>query len=152
MRTTSSIVAAAVFLAGSTVVWASRPEPGHMSRHGTEADIEDLDAEIRWDGEKWRLSVEYDVEIENAGGGESFDLVLSLFDKRGRNTPVQITVQLVQPTEVDDNEVEYESTVEARIDASLVGDPTRLRLRGMVVYRGGGIVLDEKETSVDHKR
>jgi hypothetical protein len=58
----------------------------------------------------------------------------------------------VQPSEVDDDEVEYESTVEARIDARLVGDPTRLRLHGMVVYRGGGTVLDEEETSVDHKR
>ncbi|HRR85332.1 MAG TPA: hypothetical protein P5316_10000 [Phycisphaerae bacterium] len=143
---------AAVLLLGSAAAWASGLEAGYRSSCRTEADIEDLDAEIRWDGEKWRLLVEYDVEIEHAGAGESFDLVLSLFDKHSRKEAAQIVVPLVQPTEVDDDEVEYESTVEARIDARLVGDPKRLRLRAMVVYRGGGTVLDEKETSVDYKR
>ncbi|MDM8008370.1 MAG: hypothetical protein QUV05_19695 [Phycisphaerae bacterium] len=152
MMTTSRMMAAVGLLLGSAVASASGSELGYLSGHRTEVDIEDLDAEIRWDGEKWRLFVEYDVEIEHPGAGESFDLVLNLFDKSRRNQPVQIIVPLVQPSEVDDDEVEYESTVEARIDARLVGDPTRLRLHGMVVYRGGGTVLDEEETSVDHKR
>lgn len=141
-----------LFLAGFLPAGADALEPQPVSRSRVEVDIEDLDAEIRWDGEKWRLVVEYDVEIEHASAGDSFDLVLNLFNKSRPDQPVQIVVPLTQPSEVDDDELEYESNVVARLDPNLVIDPHKLRLCGLVVRRGGGEIMDEKTTSVDCKR
>lgn len=142
-----SVMIAIVFPA-----WATASEPRPLGHRGLDVDIEDLDAEIRWDGEKWRLVVEYDVEIENSIPGEAFDLILNLVSRSRPGQPVQIVVPLVTPTEVDDDELEYESSVVARIDPALIGEPDRLRLEAMVIRRGGGEVLDSDHTSVDYKR
>lgn len=151
MSTTGKCLTAAMLLLTAWPTGLVASEHRHFSSRG-EVDLEDLDAEIRWDGEKWRLVVEYDVEIEDDAMAESYDLVLNLFNRSRPDQPVQIIVPLVQPSEVEDDELTYEDKVVARVDPSLIGDPGRLRLAGMVVRRGGGEVMDREETSVDHKR
>lgn len=91
------------------------PEPARASHHKLDVDIDDLDAEIRWDGQKWSLRVKYEVDIENAAPGEAFDLVLNLVSRSGSGQPVQIVVPLVTPSEVDDDEFEYKSILLARL-------------------------------------
>jgi hypothetical protein len=95
--------------------------------------------------------VEYDVEVEDDAMAGAYDLDLNLFNKSRPDQPVQIIVPLVQPSEVDDDEMEYESKVVARVDPRLIGDPDRLYMIGMVVRRGGGELMDREKTSVDHK-
>ena len=150
MNSTRKWLTAAMLLLAAWPAGLAASDHRHGSSRG-EVDIEDLDAEIRWDGEKWRLVVEYDIEIEDDFMGQAFDLVLNLFNKSRPDQPVQIIVPLTQPSEVDDDELTYESKVIARIDPSLIGDPDRLRLIGMAVRRGGGEVMDREQTSVDHK-
>ena len=82
---------------------------------------------------------------------KAFDLVLNVIDRTGRVQAIQIVVPLVIPSEVDDDELEYESSVVARFDPSLVSDPKKLRVRAEVVPRGGGVVLDHDETSVKYR-
>ena len=129
----------------------SLAQPAQASKSRLDVDIEDLDAEIRWDGQKWSLRVEYDVEIEDAAPNETFDLVLNLVNRTNAGQPVQIVVPLVSPSEVDDEEFEYESAVVARLDAGLVGDPDHVKVHAVVVRHGGGEVLDQDKTSVKHR-
>jgi len=145
MRVVSMRIALAALLSGFLCAGAAASHPR------LDVDIEDLDAEIRWDGQKWWFRVEYDVEIEDSAPGEAFDLVLNVIDRTGRVQPIQIVVPLVTPSEVDDDELTYESSVIARFDPPLVGDPKKLRVRGEVVPRGGGVVLDHDETSVKYR-
>jgi hypothetical protein len=151
MRIFSTRIALAAVLSGFLCAGATASHGGHLSHSRLDVDIEDLDADIRWDGQKWSFRVEYDVEIENVAPGEAFDLVLNVIDRTGRVQPIQIVVPLVTPSEIDDDELEYESSVIARFDPTLVSDPKKLRVRAEVVPRGGGVVLDHEETSVKYR-
>ena len=151
MSVLSRMVAVGVILSGFLCAGAAASHPQPVSHSRFEVDIEDLDADIRWDGQKWSFRVEYDVEIEESAPGEAFDLVLNVIDRTGAAQPVQIVVPLVTPSEVDDDELEYESSVVARFDPALVSNPKKLRVRAVVVHRGGGEVLDHEETSVKYR-
>jgi hypothetical protein len=147
MRASSFWMSLAMILAAL----AGTAEPARASHSRLDVDIEDLDAEIRWDGEKWSFHVEYEVEIKHAAPDQAFDLVLNLISKSNNGQPVQIVVPLVTPSKMKDDKVEYKSTLAARIDSALIGEPDRLKVHAVVVPRGGGEVLDKESTSVKHR-
>lgn len=128
----------------------------HYGHERAEADIEDLDAELRYLGEEWDLSVDYEVEIEDARRGQQFDLVFSLRERsRGALTPrgkaMRIIMPLDRPVELDDDEMEFSGCIGARLPRDLIRRPDRLRIHAAVVPRGGGPALDTETESVAYR-
>ena len=127
----------------------------HRLRHcEAEADIDRLRADIRGDCHGWRLTVRYEIEIEDARRGEAFELLLNVYengrpvtDEHGR--VMTVVVPLDCPSDVDDDEVEFEGKIRTEFTKGAISCPRSLKLRGKVVPRGHGAVLDEKCVKVD---
>lgn len=120
----------------------------HRRRLRSDAEIDSLKAELRPDRHGWQLLVKYEVEIEDARRGEAFDLELQLTDRRGRplfdqnRRPLALVIPLVHPSDVDDDEVEFEGTHVARLPIAVIQLPRDVRLCGKVVRLQDGRVLD----------
>lgn len=113
-----------------------------------EADVDDLDARIRYVGGEWEVVVQYEVEVERAPVGYC-DLVLDIIDRDHAAAPLRVSLPLDRPTEIDDDEIEYEGQTRIRLTHEQVRDPERLRLYGYAVVAGGGPVLDRESTKID---
>lgn len=120
-----------------------------------DVDIESLKPELQFDHREgqWWLKVRYDVETKYAPNGQ-FDLVVELHERGAplldeRGEPVHFAVVLDRPTDVDDEELEYESRFEVALPSGLAFHPEKLKAHGVVVDRQNGDVLDIKRESVD---
>lgn len=123
----------------------------HRSR--AEADIDSLRASVRPARGTWIVNVCYEVEIEDAGWGENFDLLLEVWqgrrpvlDPQGR--PVVVAVPLIHPREVDDDEATFENTVDFALPPGAIGSPRSLRIRARVVGGDGRYSLDDEDARI----
>lgn len=140
--TIATLLAAAIGLTSPALA-------GHL-----EGDLDDLDAELIAEPQTWRLVVEYEVEIEDARPGDAFDLVFHISengyvlpDAQGR--PYQIVIPLDQPTEIDDDEMTFESRFSVQIGYNSFQDPDHLRLHARLIPRGYNHPLDKESTGID---
>lgn len=120
-------------------------------------DIEDLDARLIDNGDAWTVRVDYEVEIEGTHHVEGLALVLStqehgrlLADRNGQ--PIEIIIPLDRPSEVDDDEVEFEQTISFTLPDEAFVDPGALRLTGVVIGGPEGPVLDRDDTHISYHR
>lgn len=126
-------------------------------RRYAKADLDDLDAEIRFDGRDWVVDVEYKVKIEGRRRLPEPALVLTV-EERGRlvtlpdGQPVEIVVPLDHPTDVDDDELEFEQGMRFVIPDGAFARPWDLRLTGMVYAGPEGPVLDRDDTRIEEWR
>jgi hypothetical protein len=119
-----------------------------------DVDIESLRGELWRASGEWLLEVRYDIEIEDdlppPGDLELIVFVTehghSLLDQAGR--PIEFVVPLVHPSEVDDDELEFEDRIVVALPDGVFDDPGRLRLEGVVVRVGDDCVLDRKNRSI----
>jgi hypothetical protein len=152
---------------GRVVQYEERPvyvEPPRTVVHaeyrqvwGGDVDIKSVKPELRFDrrdGHFW-LDVRYDVETEFPSQGR-LDLVLELLhhgapllDDRGE--PIQFAVVLDRPSDVDDDEFEYESRFSVTMPPGGHFNPKKLKASCLVVDREYGDVLDTKVESVKFK-
>jgi len=144
-------------LAGAAVPAVAEASGRHHRRSHADADIESIDARLRYVGGAWRLNIRYEIEIEDASRRDRFDLVLSvveqgrrLRDRHGR--PMTIVIPLDRPTKVDDDEIEFERSITLRIPAGAIDRPSRLRVIAKVVEARSGRVLDRDKESVEVRR
>lgn len=128
----------------------------HGHKHKIDVDLDSLKAEILPGATEWTLHVRYKVEIEDAGPGDHFVLVLGLRE-RGKplleqdGRPVNIVLQLDNPAEVDDDEQTFLGDFDVTLPNAMVHCPDRLQLRGAVLGDGDDKPLDDKNTSVKFK-
>ena len=122
-----------------------------------DVDIESLKGELFRANREWQLEVRFDVEIEDYHPADRFELILyvsekgyPLADKRGRRT--EYVIALDQPTNVDDDELEFEHRVTLSVRDGAFRNPKRLRLHGRVVYQGEEHPLTHKDKSIKFKR
>lgn len=135
---------------------AGNADDHKWSRHSeAEADIEELEARIRFDAGQWPLHIKYEVEIEDACADERFDLVLQLMecdrlvvDPQGQQ--VVITIPLDRPIEVEDDgeEARFRDLISVNIPDGSFAHPRDLRVEARVVPAGGGCALDDDDTNV----
>lgn len=122
-----------------------------------DVDMDSLKGELfRVDGE-WQLEVRFDVEIEDYRPADRFDLILyvsekgyRLADEKGR--PIEYVIPLDRPTQVDDDELEFEHRVTLSVPDGAFRNPKRLRLHGRVVFQGEEHPLAHKDKSIKFKR
>lgn len=126
------------------------------NRKRPDADIDSLRADIWYGRGGWLLRVRYEIEIEDFRPGERYELVIrltergcKLVDRKGR--PIEIVVPLDRPTEVDDDELEFEGVLTVRLPARVLSNPKRLRIHAAVVPEGGVRPLDRKDRSVRYR-
>ncbi len=147
----------ATLLAGMLTT-AAGADHGFRRRSRADADIDKLKAELRPARGGWQLLVKYEVEIEDARRGEAFDLVLELTTRRGRplrdrnGRPLTLVIPLGHPSDVDDDEVEFEDTFVTRLPAGKFRLPKGVKLRAEVVRLQDNRVLDAKRTSIKVRR
>ncbi len=137
----------AVIVSGAA--WADDGRP--------EVDIDSLKASIWYDDGRWHIHVKYEVEAE-AEDGVPDDLRLVLFFKeRGRvvadpkGEPIEFVVPLDRPSEVEDDEIEFEDTITLELPDRSFRNPCRLKVNAVVVYGPEGRSLDRKSRSVKLK-
>ncbi len=121
--------------------------------HDVEVDIEHLKGYLYRTADGWQLHVRYEVEIEDAYSDDQFDLILYLTEKgrpvhSDQGRLVEYVVPLDNPTEVDDDEVKFERDVTIDLPEKPFINPKRVRLHGMIVYRGDHRPLDHKQDSL----
>ncbi len=119
-----------------------------------DADIESLDATLRLSSIGAELIVRYDIEIEDARYGERFNLLLEIEqcdglvrDATGR--PVLLVVPLNNPSDVDDDELEFEDADTLSVPAPR--DMAKLRntrLIATVVRAGSDRPLDQERENL----
>ena len=122
-----------------------------------DVDVDSLKGNIREVASEWELTIEYEVEIENARPEEKFELLLqvaehgrAVCDEQGR--PITIVVALDRPSKVDDDELEFEDSVVVTLPRGLFKNPKRLRLIAVVVRAGEQQPLDHKDKRIKYKR
>ncbi len=134
----------------------SKGERGHH-RLRSEADIDSLRGELYHARREWRLRIRYEVEIEDALPFEQFELQVRVYE-RGRpvldmrRRPLVIVLPLRYPTDVDDDELEFEDRVTVRLPYDAVCNPKRLKLEALVVRLNDGRVLDDSRRSVKFRK
>lgn len=141
-----------LFLGGALTVASADQTPVEVSG----VDFEKLKAALHFDGGRAVLEVEYDIEFEDIlpAPGET-SLVLTLAGGEGLvqpSTPVEFVIPLTTPSEVDDDEVEFESTVWLTLSQPpAFGE---LTLVGSVIENATGALLaqrtDEFEIEVEY--
>jgi hypothetical protein len=119
-----------------------------------DVDIESLRGELWRANGEWLLEVRYDVEVEDRRPAPG-ELELTLFvtehgytlvDRAGR--PIEFVIPLAHPSEVDDDELEFEDRIVVALPDDVFDDPKRLRLDAVVVRVGDDYALDRKSESV----
>jgi len=118
------------------------------------ADIDKLKAELHFDGAQWIVDVKFEVEIETTRRIEGLALVLHV-DEHGRTVtgsedqPLEIVIPLDNPSEVDDDEIEFKQSLSFPIPEDAVGDPGALRLTALVATSPDAPILDRRDTRID---
>jgi|GEM_PF-3244751 len=121
------------------------------------AEIDSLDADLRHAGADWQIVIEYEVEIEGRVDNDVYLLVLELFeddrpvvDENG--VPLVMEIELLQPTDRDDDELEFEDRISPTVPKAWVLDDDDLELRAKLVRASDGLVFDDEDESVDQER
>jgi hypothetical protein len=131
---------------------------GDRCHRRCDVDIESLRGELWRSGGEWLLEVRYDIEVEDCipSRGE-LELVFyvtehsrQLVDHAG--DPIEFFVPLDHPSEVDDDEVEFENRVAVTLPEGVFCDPDRLRLQGFVFRIGDERPLARRDKSIKYKR
>jgi hypothetical protein len=149
MRFRKSNVFAMVAL-GLGFSWSATAQAGN--RHRGEVEIEDLSARItEYDG-GWQLRAEYEVETEDYARSR-FDLILRLAhngevlgDANGQ--PLDYVVGLDSPSDVDDEELEYEGKINETVFLPSTWDRHDLRLEALLMDRHTNRIVDSRSTKV----
>ena len=122
-----------------------------------EVDIDSLKGELLRAKRGWELAVRFDVEVEDYRPADRFELILyvsekgyPLADDKGRR--IEYVIPLDRPTDVDDDELEFEHRVTLSVPDAVFGSPKRLRLHGRVVLQGEQHPLARKNKSIKFKR
>jgi len=108
-----------------------------VAGHKTEVDIESLRPELFEQPDGWLLSVRYEVEIEGPPPPEMVfvahltDCGQVLADPDGR--PFEAAVRLDQPSELDDDEIEFSGCVKLELPAGAIAGTRELRVVGKVL-------------------
>lgn len=137
-------------------VLAALAAPGRADDR-LEVDIDSLKAELWRSGGEWLLDVRYEIEIEDFAPRERFELILYLTE-RGRvltdpdGRPLEIVVPLDEPSEVDDDELEFEAGLTVPLPDRALRDPRKLKIHATVVHAGRDAPLEHKKKSVKFKR
>jgi hypothetical protein len=150
-----------VFAAGALITLAATAQPAEASRRHrcgrADADIDSLDASLRHTRGGWQLRVEYEIDIEDACRREHFSLLLRVtergrpvVDRSGR--PIVFEIPLDRPTDINDDELEFEHSVTLTLPDGSVYDPKKLRLEAKVIRAHDGQVLDRGRESIDFDR
>lgn len=121
--------------------------------HYPEVEIDGLKAEVVYAGGEWLVEVKFEVEIDSGRPIENLGLLLSvsehgrpLVDPDGK--PIEFLIALDRPTEVDDDEIEFESRITFGLPDGAFSDPGELRLHAAVVVPDVAYALDTKEHSI----
>ena len=148
---------AAALLAAAVSPDVSEASHGRDRRSRADVDIDSLRATVTPARDGWRLEVRYEVEVEDAPRYDRFDLVLALTergrlltDRRGR--PLTLVVPLDRPSEVDDDELEFEGRASFRLPRGAVYNPKKLKVHAKVVRVRDGRAFDRKSKSVKFQR
>lgn len=132
---------------------AAAPAPADDERRERpDVEIDSLKASMRYYDGSWHVRVKYEVEVED---GVPSDLRLVLyFTERGRTVldptgePIEFIVPLDEPSEVDDDEIEFEETITLELPDRSFRNPRRLKVHAVAVYGPEGRSLDRKDRSV----
>ena len=122
-----------------------------------DVDIDRLEAEIRQDTHGWRVFVDYQIEIEDAPRYDRFELLLT-FSERGRplvdrlGRPIEVAIPLVDPTDIDDDELEFRDGLTINLPHGVLHNPKRLKIHAEVVSVAQGRVMDRKAKRVKYRR
>lgn len=119
------------------------------------AEIESLRAEAVPTGGEWVVNVRYKVEIEHARPEDRFVLGLQLEDRGAVRTDANGQVQtllvpLTEPTECDDDELEFEAWVELTRFADGAMCLSDLRVCAFVQHEGRSCQHDRESTEVKY--
>jgi len=135
---------------GLGFAWTSVALAG--DRHRGEVEIEGVSAKLTEFDDGWRLRATYDVETEHYPRSR-FDLVLRLtrygevmVDATGR--VMDYVVALDFPTEIDDEELEYEGKINEFVDLPAACDTDDMRLEALVMDRLTNRVVDSRSARV----
>jgi len=121
------------------------------------AEIDSLDADLQHAGADWQIVIEYEVEIEGRVDNDVYLLVLELFeDERPvvdeNGAPLVMEIEMLQPTDRDDDELKFEDRFSATVPKVWVLDDDELELRAKLVRAGDGLIFDDEDESVDQDR
>ncbi len=122
-----------------------------------DVDIDRLKAEIRQDTHGWRVFVDYQIEIEDARRYDRFELLLT-FSERGRplvdrlGRPIEVVIPLVDPTDIDDDELEFRDGLTINLPHGVLHNPKRLKIHAEVVSVAQGRVMDRKTKRIKYRR
>lgn len=142
-----------------TLAAATRPvEASGRHRSGrADADIDSLDASLRQTRGGWLLRVDFEIEIEDACRSERFSLLLRVteqgrptLDREGR--PIVFEIPLDRPTDIDDEELEFERSVVLTLPGGAIWNPDKLKLEAKVIATRDGRVLDRDDESIEYDR
>lgn len=125
--------------------------------HGRSAEVEidSLDASACFDAGHARVGVRYEVEIEKAGRGGAFELILSLHED-GRllvdefGQPVATVISLTLPYRMKKDDIEFRGRAMLRMPLIDAFDG-RISVLAEVVRVPDGRVIDRSRTDVDVK-
>lgn len=122
-----------------------------------DVDIDELSGELARGEHEWLLEVRYEVEVEGATAAGPFDLVLNVSEHDrlltdGERRPLVFAIPLDRPTDVDDDEAEYEGTVMVSLPRDSFVDPDDLELVGRVYVRGDDRPVAHDDDDIDYDR
>lgn len=130
--------------------------PTNWSRlSNSDFEIDSLDGKLYRRFDSWLLRIDYEIEIETERGfrPQGLELILSL-KERGyqfldrRKKPIIFSIPLDRPTEVDDDEVEFEGRLAIELPCDVFRNPNDLRIYGKLMHPGYEQPLDRKSESV----
>ncbi len=147
---------AAVALGGFAVPTA-RADHEDYPKPRVKIDFESLKGELRWSRGEWQLRIKYDVEIEKYERGDRFELVLYVSEhgevvRDDEGKPIEWVVPLDRPSEIDDDELEFESRITVYRPGDSIRYPKKLRINGIVYQDGYELPLKRKIKSIKYKR
>lgn len=139
----------AVLVCAAGAAWADDERP--------DVDIDSLRASIWYDDGRWHIHVKYEVEAETEDGVPDDLRLVLFFTERGRvvtdpkGEPIEFVVPLDRPSEVEDDEIEFEDRIMLELPDRSFRNPLRLKVNAVVVYGPEGRTLDRKDRSVKLK-
>ncbi len=128
----------------------------HRGCKKPDVDVESLKATLWHDYDSWKVSIKYEVEVEDARP-DRFDVVItfSQHDRLLRNRQGQV-IQLLdvldRPSDVDDDEFEFKKRLSASLPRGVLQCPKKLKVRLEVFDRRTGRVVDSKKESVKRNK
>lgn len=119
-----------------------------------DADIERLKGSLVSLGDRWRADIDYKVEVEGRWAHRT-PLVLSLLvtddqgvltDPSGR--PIEAQIPLDRPSDIDDDELQYEAGIALDIPNGAFPYPDRLQVEARVIDERDGAVMDHDRSRI----